>query len=278
MKRYTIHTFSALALLLAAAACTQDDAVLLPEAPEGIPMTFTATGLNPTAATTTGTRATVDGNWEGVTTVAIQIGSEVKAYRVTPSADNLTATLSSDDPHYWAGESAVTVSAWWPYTDGQTSMPAVTVQADQSGDGYAQSDHIGVAGELLHYNGGTPTLAFTHRTARIVVTVSGGTSSISSVRLTNLSTDPNEIIAHDAGSGTYEALVAPQSVAQGTAFITITTADGKTYAYRLKDSAEWAAGYVYTYSITINLDDLEVSAGTVIGWDDGTDGTGSVGL
>ena len=169
-------------------------------------MTFTATGLTPA----TDTRATVDGDWKGVTAVAIQIGNEVKAYRVTPSSDNLTATLSSDDPHYWAGESAVTVSAWWPYTDGQTSMPAVTVQADQRGDGYAQSDHIGVAEELLHYNGGTPTLAFTHRTARIVVTVSGGTSSISSVRLTNLSTadgNPGEIIAHHAGSGIiYEAL------------------------------------------------------------------------
>ena len=132
MKRYIIHLSAILALLLAAAACTQDDAVLLPEAPEGIPMTFTAKGLNPTAATTTGTRATVDGDWKGVTAVAIQIGNEVKAYRVTPSADNLTATLSSDDPHYWAGESAVTVSAWWPYTDGQTSMPAVTVQADHT--------------------------------------------------------------------------------------------------------------------------------------------------
>ena len=251
MKRYTLYTFPALALLLAAAACTQDDAVLLPEAPEGIPMTFTAKGLNPTAATTTDTRATVDGDWKGVTAVAIQIGNEVKAYRVTPSADNLTATLSSDDPHYWAGGSSVTVSAWCPYTEGETSIPAVVVQADQSGDGYAQSDHIGVAGELLHYNGGTPTLAFTHRTARIVVTVSGGTSSISSVRLTNLSTDPNEIIAHDAGSGTYEALVAPQSVAQGTTFVTITTADGKTYVYRMQQDADWDAGKEYEYAITI---------------------------
>ena len=253
MKRYTLYAFSALALLLAATACTQDDAGLLPEAPEGIPMTFTATGLNPTAATTTGTRATVDGNWEGVTTVAIQIGSEVKAYRVTSSADNLTVTLSSDDPHYWAGGSSVTVSAWCPYTDGQTSMPAVTVQADQSGDGYAQSDHIGVT-EELHYDGGTPTLDFTHRTARIVVTVSGGTSSISSVRLTNLSTangNPGEIIAHDAGSGTYEALVAPQSVIKGTAFITIATADGKTYVYQMKDNADWDVGVEYKYGISI---------------------------
>ena len=252
MKRYTLYTFSALALLLAAAACTQDDAGLLPEASEGIPMTFTATGLNPTAATTTGTRATVDGDWKGVTTVAIQIGSEVKAYRVNPSADNLTVTLSSDDPHYWTGGSSVTVSAWCPYTEGETSIPAVVVQADQRSDGYAKSDHIGVAEELLHYNGGTPTLAFKHRTARIVVTVSGSTSAVSSVRLTNLSTaNPGEIIAHDAGNGTYEALVAPQSVAQGAAFVTITTADGKTYVYRMKDNADWDAGVEYKYGISI---------------------------
>ena len=247
MKRTTIYTFAALALLLAATACTQDDAGMLPEASEGTPMTFTATGLTPATAT----RATVDGNWEGVTTVAIQIGNEVKAYRVTPSADNLTVTLSSDDPHYWTGGSSVTVSAWCPYTEGETSIPAVVVQADQSGDGYAKSDHIGVAEQQLDYDGGTPTLAFTHRTARIVVTVSGGTSAVSSVRLTNLSTDPNEIIAHDAGSGTYEALVAPQSVTAGTAFITITTADGKTYVYRMQQDADWDAGAEYEYGISI---------------------------
>ena len=253
MKRTLLLSAACLAATLFT-ACTQDDAGLLPEASEGIPMTFTATGLNPTAATTTGTRATVDGDWKGVTAVAIQIGNEVKEYRVTPSSDNLTATLSSDDPHYWAGESAVTVSAWWPYTDGQVSMPTVTVKADQRGDGYAESDHIGVAEELLHYNGGTPTLVFTHRTARIVVTVSSGTSSISSVRLTNLSTangNPGEIIAHDAGSGIYEALVAPQSVTQGTAFVTIATTDGKTYVYRMQGAAEWKAGEEYTYTVSL---------------------------
>ena len=251
MKRYTLYTFPTLALLLAATACTQDDAGLLPEASEGTPMVFTATGLTPATAT----RATVDGDWEGVTTVAVQIGSEVKAYRVTPSADHLTATLSSDDPYYWKGTDIVTVSAWWPCTDGETAMPAVVVQADQSGDGYAKSDHIAVAEEQLHYNGGIPTLAFTHCTARISLTLSGSTSDVSSVRLTNLSTadgNPGEITAHHAGSGTiYEALVAPQSVAQGTAFVTISTTGGKTYVYRMQRDAKWDAGSEYAYNITI---------------------------
>ena len=214
-------------------------------------MAFTATVLSPDADT----QATVESDWEGVTAVAIQIGSEVKAYRVTPSADHLTATLSSDDPYYWKGTDIVTVSAWWPCTDGETAMPAVVVQADQSGDGYAESDHIAVMDELLDYNGGTPTLHFTHRTARVSLTLSGSISDVSSVRLTNLSTadgNPGEIIAHDAGSGTiYEALVAPQSVAQGTAFVTIATTDGKTYVYRMQRDAKWDAGSEYAYNITI---------------------------
>ena len=254
MKRITLLLYSIFVLLLAATACTQDDAGFLPEGAEGTPIVFTATGLNPAATATAATRAPVDGDWEGVTTVAVQIGSEVKAYRVTPSADRLTATLSSDDPYYWKGTDIVTVSAWWPCTDGETTMPAVVVQADQSGDGYAQSDHIGVAGELLHYNEGTPTLAFTHRTARISLTLSGSTSDVSSVRLTNLSTadgNPGEIIAHHAGSGTCDALVAPQNVAQGTAFVSISTTGGKTYVYRMQDNAKWTAGKEYEYAITI---------------------------
>ncbi len=250
MKRITL-LYSALVLLLAATACTQDEANLLSEETEGIPMTFTATGLTPPAVVTF---ATVDGDWAGVTSVAVQIGSEVKEYRVTPSADHITAALVSDDPYYWAGGSSVTVSAWWPYTDGESAMPAVVVQADQRSEGYAKSDHIAVMEKQLSYNEGTPTLDFTHRTARVSLTLSGSTSDVSSVRLTNLSTtdgNPGEIIARDAGGGTYEALVAPQSVARDTAFVTISTADGKTYVYRMQDNAKWKAGSEYSYAIAI---------------------------
>ena len=47
MKRTTIHISATLALLLALAACTQDEAGFLPEGAEGTPIVFTATGLNP---------------------------------------------------------------------------------------------------------------------------------------------------------------------------------------------------------------------------------------
>ena len=49
--------FALAALALSLAACTQDEAGFLPEGAEGTPIVFTATGLNPAATATAGTRA-----------------------------------------------------------------------------------------------------------------------------------------------------------------------------------------------------------------------------
>ena len=95
MKRTTIHISAALALLLGLAACTQDEAGFLPEGAEGTSIVFTATGLNPASSAIAGTRAPVDGNWEGVQSVAVLMDGTVKTYNVTPSTVDLTsATLT----------------------------------------------------------------------------------------------------------------------------------------------------------------------------------------
>ena len=254
MKRYTLYAFSALALLLAAAACTQDDAGLPSEAPEGIPMTFTATGLNPTAATTTGTRATVDGNWEGVQSVAVRMDGTVKAYNVTPStSDNTGAMLTSDDPHYWTNHTDRLVTAWWPYTAGETTPPAVVVKADQSArKDFEGSDLIVAEEQTVSY--GNPTLRFTHRTARVTVILTDYTEERMFVRLTGLSTEngnPAQITPYNKGGDTYTALVAPQSVATGTAFITCKFTNGKVFVYKMKNDTDWQAGKEYTYTVSL---------------------------
>ena len=98
MKRTNIHISAALALLLGLAACTQDEAGFLPEGAEGTPIVFTATGLNPAATATAGTRAPVDGNWTGVQSVAVLMDGTVKTYNVMPSTVDLpSATLTSTD-------------------------------------------------------------------------------------------------------------------------------------------------------------------------------------
>ena len=254
MKRTTIHISATLALLLALAACTQDEAGFLPEGAEGTPIVFTATGLNPDATATAGTRAPVDGNWEGVQSVAVRMDGTVKAYNVTPSiSDNTSATLTSDEPYYWTNHNNITVTAWWPYTAGETTPPAVKVAADQSArKDFEGSDLIVAEEQTVSY--GNPTLRFTHRTAQITVVLTNYTEGMASVRLTGLSTEngnPAEIAPYDKGGDTYTALVAPQSVAAGTAFITCAFNNGKTFAYRMQGAAEWKAGEEYTYTVSL---------------------------
>ena len=249
MKRTNIHIFAALALLFALAACTQDEAGFLSEGAEGTPIVFTATGLNPAAIATAGTRAPVDGNWEGVQSVAVLMDGTVKAYDVTPT----NATLTSTDPHYWTNHKDITVTAWWPYTAGETSPPAVKVKANQSArKDFEGSDLIVADGQTVTY--GSPTLRFTHRTARVTIVLTDYTEESMGVQLTGLSTEggnPAEIIPYDKGSNTYTALVAPQSVAAGTAFITCTFTNGKTFVYKMKNATDWQAGGEYTYTVSL---------------------------
>ena len=254
MRRTTIHIFAAIALLFALAACTQDEAGFLPEGAEGTPIVFTATGLNPAATATAGTRAPVDGNWTGVQSVAVLMDGMVKTYNVTPStADPTSATLTSTDPYYWTNHNDITVTAWWPYTAGETTPPAVKVKANQSTQkDFEGSDLIVADGQTVTY--GSPTLRFTHRTARVTIVLTDYTEGLASVRLTGLSTEgdnPAEITPYDKGSNTYIAIVAPQNVAAGTTFITCTFTNGKTFVYKMKNATDWQAGGEYTYTVSL---------------------------
>ena len=254
MKRTTIHISSTIALLLGLSSCTQDEAGFLPEGAEGTPIVFTATGLNPAATATAGTRAPVDGNWEGVQSVAVLMDGTVKAYDVTPTAaDPTSATLTSTDPYYWTNHNDITVTAWWPYTEGETTPPAVKVKANQSArKDFEGSDLIVADGQTVTY--GSPTLRFTHRTARVTIVLTDYTEGLASVRLTGLSTEndnPAEITPYDKGSNTYIALIAPQSVAAGTTFITCTFTNGKTFVYKMKNATDWQAGGEYTYTVSL---------------------------
>ena len=254
MKRTIIHTSAAIALLLGIAACTQDEAGFLPEGAEGTPIVFTATGLNPAATAIANTRSTVDGDWEGVQSVAVLMDGTVKAYDVTlTTADPTSATLTSTDPYYWTNHNDITVTAWWPYTAGETTPPAVKVKANQSAQkDFETSDLIVADGQKVIY--GSPTLRFTHRTARVTVVLTDYTEGLASVQLTGLSTEgdnPDIIVPYDKGSNTYTALVAPQSVAAGTTFITSTFTNGKTFVYKMKNATDWQAGGEYTYTVSL---------------------------
>ena len=179
----------------------------------------------------------------------------VKAYNVTPStSDNTGAMLTSDDPHYWTNHTDRLVTAWWPYTAGETTPPAVKVAADQSArEDFEGSDLIVAEEQTVSY--GNPTLRFTHRTARVTVVLTDYTEGLESVSLTGLSTENGNpaVIApyYDKGGDTYTALVAPQTVAAGTAFITCAFTNGKSFAYKMQSDTHWQAGEEYTYTVSL---------------------------
>lgn len=269
MKR-KLFICSTFALLLGLTACTQDG--LPKDGAEGTPMTFTATGLNfPDARS----RATVDGDWEGVNTVAVKIGYETKAYTVTSvSGDNASVTLTSGNPFYWSSTVPVTVSAWpctdisspdMPFPDDHfiERMPEVVVQEDQSGDGFAESDFI--AAEPQEVSIGDPSLKFTHRTARVTVTlISEDGSSVNGATMNFLGLNtrngnPASIISHNvAGTNVYEALLPPQTINQGVIFISVKLG-GISYTYTLKDDdIELEAGNRYNYTLSVNATGLEL--------------------
>ena len=277
-NRLPLHILSAATVLLfAATACTQDDlgSGTLPEGE--YPLVINATGLQ-AVATPASTRATVDGDWQGVQTVALSVGGTVKEYDVTASdADGYkTATLSSDtDPFWWTSREDITVSAWWPYnaTDMGT-MPAVVVAADQSTQtAFQGSDFISAKAQTVQFD--NPTLEFSHRTARITVHLKPGAGipsvSGADVYVTGLGKDngnPATIRTYEAGGDTYEALTAPQTVKANTPFIQVDLGGG-TYYFRPHSDVVLEAGNRYTYTVSVNATGLTLEGCTIGGWTDG---------
>ncbi|MED9800504.1 MAG: fimbrillin family protein [Prevotella sp.] len=278
-NRLPLHILSAATVLLfAATACTQDDlgGGTLPEGE--YPLVIRATGLQAVAAPAS--RATVDGDWQGVQTVALSVGGTVKEYDVTASdADGYkTAILSSDtDPFWWTSREDITVSAWWPYG---TTMPDVVVKEDQSTkEGFEGSDFISAEAQTVQFD--NPTLEFSHRTARITVHLKPGAGIPSvtgaNVSVTGLGTDngnPATIRTYAPGTDTYEALTAPQTVKANTPFIQVDLGRG-TYYFRPKNDVVLEAGSHYTYTVNVNATGLTLEGCTIGGWTDGGSESGT---
>ena len=277
--RHRLFIPAATALLFALAACTQDELAGDNRLPEGEhPVVIRATGLSveatPLAAPST--RAAVDGDWQGVTSVALKMGDAVKEYTVTASTDFKSATLSREnDPYYWTSHDPITVSAWWPFNNADiTQMPAVKVAEDQSKlADFQNSDFISAENRKVEFN--NPTLEFTHRTARVTIELKPGTGFTSvdgaTVILVSLSADngnPTAIKTYNASGNTYEALTAPQTVVAGKPFVRVELGGG-TFYFRPQNNVVLEAGNRYSYTVKVNATGLTLEGCTIGSWVDG---------
>ena len=286
--RHRIFIPAATALLFALAACTQDELAGDNRLPEGeYPVVIRATGLSvettPLAAPST--RSAVDGDWQGVTSVALKMGDAVKEYTVTASTDFKSATLSREnDPYYWTSRDPITVSAWWPFNNADiTQMPAVKVAEDQSKlADFQNSDFISAENRKVEFN--NPTLEFTHRTARVTIELKPGTGFTSvagaTVSLVSLSADngnPTAIKTYNASGNTYEALTAPQTVAAGKPFVKVELGGG-TFYFRPQNNVVLEAGSRYKYTVKVNATGLTLEGCTIGDWADGGGESGAAEL
>ena len=274
MMKIRFLALAALALLLG--ACTQDelaDGSRLSK--EEYPIVIHATGLSVEA--TPSTRASVDGDWVGVNSVALKIGDAVKEYIVTTSdADGYkSAMLTSNDPYYWISRNPITVSAWWPLDNTDiTQMPVVKVAEDQSKlADFQNSDFIAAENRKVKFD--DPTLGFTHRTARVAIELKPGTGFTSvagaMVSLVSLSADngnPTAIKTYNASGNTYEALTAPQTVAAGKPFVKVELGGG-TFYFRPQNNVVLEAGNRYSYTVKVNTTGLTLEGCTIGNWADG---------
>ena len=274
--RHRLFIPAATALLFALAACTQDE--LADDSrlsKEEYPIVIHATGLSVEA--TPSTRTTVDGDWQGVNSVALKIGDAVKKYTVTASdADGYkSATLTSNDPYYWISRNPITVSAWWPMDNTDiTQMPVVKVAEDQSKlADFQNSDFISAENQTVKFN--NPTLEFNHRTARVAIELKPGTGFTSvdgaTVSLVSLSADngnPTAIKTYNASGNTYEALTAPQTVAAGKPFVKVELGGG-TFYFRPQNNVVLEAGSRYKYTVKVNTTGLTLEGCTIGSWVDG---------
>ena len=286
--RHRLFIPAATALLFVLAACTQDELAGDNRLPEGeYPVVIRATGLSveatPLAAPST--RAAVDGDWQGVTSVALKLGDAVKEYTVTASTDFKSATLSRENaPYYWTSRDPITVSAWWPFNNADiTQMPAVKVAEDQSKlADFQNSDFISAENRKVEFN--NPTLEFTHRTARVTIELKPGTGFTSvagaTVSLVSLSADngnPTAIKTYNASGNTYEALTAPQTVAAGKPFVKVELGGG-TFYFRPQNNVVLEAGSRYKYTVKVNATGLTLEGCTIGDWTDGGGESGAAEL
>jgi len=268
-------------------ACSQDELISPNAGGEGAPVTFSATGLP--MGNATATRASGDAMWSDGMTVGVMIDGEVKPYSVAPDAGSNTATLAvaaGATPFYWRypGEQK-SVVAWAPYTEGETTLPDVTVLSDQTTEAnfvastciaaYDKDSSDPATGSYVGQTvtqGGSTALAFEHRTAKICVNLSVAQGEEvdltgAEVNLVNLSLAPG-IVNCLKTTSSYVGLIPPMTLSASTAFIHIKLRNEASYFYNLAAATTFTAGLQYVYNAKLSQTDLNVTVGETIPWDE----------
>ena len=203
-----------------------------------------------------------------------------------PPTHSIGRAADAANPFYWQSSTEpVAVTAWYPYTAGQTEPSEVIVEADQSTRAnYDASDYIMVQEDVKYSE---PTLTFEHRTAKVTINIQmsreGSTASVSDLKLCNLTgvkDGATQVTPYqpDKNVATFEALLPEQTIAAGTQFLSLQL-DGHsfTYTWTASQGYELKAGYNTIFTFTLANKDIIFEGCTLVGWLDGQGTQGNTG-
>lgn len=181
MNRSRLNSLRNIAAALLAcagfASCSQDEpAERGTPLPVGqYPLELPAGGLQAVATPAQpATRGTMDGDWDGVTSVKVKVNDSEKTYKVAASDDKITARLTpavplenDDAPFWWTSTTETkTVTAWAPseyVLDEIIEFPSEWTKED-----FAKYDIIGVRKDIGFEDRNEP-LEFQHLMAKFVI-------------------------------------------------------------------------------------------------------------
>lgn len=275
-------------------ACSHDDLTETRPAGNGEPLVLTAV----MADATTGTRATPDNSWEGTETVIVEV---IDNYDDTTTPDWTQAkrgiytagtdgklTFTSGTQSTWLSDNETKLVRAWHYGDNSTTLSSSwSVQTNQTGDNYANSDLLFAQTTVIGRQ--EIALKFYHQVAKVVVHVRNvgpvygsddvsvtigymnnivmdGTVSTDNISENYLNWTPGStrgyITAYNLGPkplasdenetslASFAALVIPQTVESLFPYLDIKNGL-RSYPCYSSTEITWEAGYSYTYEVTI---------------------------
>ena len=283
-------------LLLAGilSACSHDDLTETRPAGNGEPLVLTAV----MADATTGTRATPDNSWEGTETVIVEVidnyddtttpdWTQAKRGIYTAGTDGKLTFVSGTQSTWLSDDETKLVRAWHYGNNSEERSDSWSVQTNQTGDNYANSDLLFAQGKVS--GGQEIALKFYHQVAKVVVHVRNvgpvyGSDDVSvTIGYMNnivmdgtVSTDKisenyldwtlgnarGYITAYSLGQqplasngsetslASFAALVIPQTVESYYYYLDIKNGL-RSYPCYSSTEITWEAGHSYTYEVTI---------------------------
>ena len=282
-------------LLLAGilSACSHDDLTETRPAGNGEPLVLTAV----MADATTGTRATPDNSWTGTETVIVEVidnyddtttpdWTQAKRGIYTAGTDGKLTFTSGTQSTWLSDNETKLVRAWHYGNNSEERSDSWSVQTNQTGDNYANSDLLFAQTTVIGRQ--EIALKFYHQVAKVVVhvrnvgpvygshevsvtigemnnIVMNGTVSTDNISENYLNWTPGStmgtITAYSLGPkplasdenetslASFTALVIPQPVKVNELYLVIRERDSYR-CYASKDIV-WNAGHSYTYEVTI---------------------------